>query len=77
VGDGPPPAIEVAGLARRHGERLALSGVSFAVPAGASLAVFGANGAGKSTLLRVLASLLRPHGGAVRILGEELAGGAW
>jgi heme exporter protein A len=77
VEDGPPPAIEIAGLARRHGERLALSGVSLAVPAGASLAVFGANGAGKSTLLRVLASLLRPHAGTVRVLGEELPGRAW
>jgi heme exporter protein A len=74
---GTPPAIEVAGLARRRGERLALSEVSFALPARASLAVFGANGAGKSTLLRVLASLLRPHGGTVRVLGEELPRGAW
>lgn len=77
MGAGAPPAIEVAGLARRHGERRALSGVSFAVPAGATLAVFGANGAGKSTLLRVLASLLRPHAGTVRVLGEELPHAAW
>jgi heme exporter protein A len=47
------------------------------VPAGATLAVFGANGAGKTTLLRVLAGLLRPHGGAARVLGAELPTESW
>ena len=42
------------------------------VPAGATLAVLGRNGAGKSTLLRILATLLRPHGGEVELLGEAL-----
>jgi heme exporter protein A len=40
--------------------------------AGDTLVVFGPNGAGKTTLLRVLAGLLRPHGGRVRVLGAEL-----
>jgi heme exporter protein A len=71
------PAIELAGLVRRRGERTALDRVSLALPAGAALAVLGANGAGKSTLLRVLATLLRPHAGTVRVLGEALPGRAW
>ncbi|TML04529.1 MAG: ABC transporter ATP-binding protein, partial [Actinobacteria bacterium] len=71
------PAIELDGLVRRYGERTALDGVSVAVPLGATLVVFGPNGAGKSTLLRVLATLLRPQGGAARVLGCELPREGW
>ena len=68
----PRPAIELRGLARHFGERTALRQVSLSVPTGATLAVLGQNGAGKSTLLRILATLLRPHAGAVSVLGEPL-----
>jgi heme exporter protein A len=71
------PAIELDGLTRRYGERVALDGVTLSVPAGATLVVFGPNGAGKSTLLRVLATLLRPHAGAARVLGRALPGEGW
>ncbi len=71
------PAIALEGLERRYGERVALSGVTLTVPAGQTLAVFGANGAGKTTLLRVLAALLRPHAGSARVLGAALPGDAW
>jgi heme exporter protein A len=67
-----PPAIELRGLVRRFGERTVLRDVSASVPAGATLAVLGRNGAGKSTLLRILATLLRAHGGEVSVLGEAL-----
>jgi heme exporter protein A len=67
-------AIDLRGLVRRFGERTALQGVTVAVPAGATLAVLGRNGAGKSTLLRILATLLRPHGGQATVLGEALPG---
>ncbi len=67
-----PPAIELRGLVRRFGERTVLREVSVSVAAGATLAVLGRNGAGKSTLLRILATLLRPHGGEVSVLGEEV-----
>jgi heme exporter protein A len=70
-------AIELRGLARSYGERPALRDVSASVPAGATLAVLGPNGAGKSTLLRILATLLRPHAGEVRVLGEELPRRSW
>jgi heme exporter protein A len=70
-------AIELEGLERRFGERVALSGVSVSVPEGATLAVLGGNGAGKTTLLRVLAGLLRPHAGSARVLGAELPRERW
>ena len=65
-------AVELAGLGRRFGERVVLRDVSLSLPAGTTLAVLGRNGAGKSTLLRILATLLRPHAGSVRVFGEEL-----
>jgi heme exporter protein A len=71
------PAISLRDLGRAYGERIALSGVTLDVPAGCTLAVFGANGAGKTTLLRILATLLRPHRGEARVLGHALPGEGW
>jgi heme ABC exporter ATP-binding subunit CcmA len=71
------PAVAVAGLRRDFGERTALDGVGFELAAGESLVVLGPNGAGKTTLLRILATLLRPGGGEVRVLGARLPGEAW
>jgi heme exporter protein A len=71
------PAIAVAGLRRDYGDRPALEGVGFELAAGESLVVLGPNGAGKTTLLRVLATLLRPSGGEVRVLGCSLPNEAW
>jgi heme exporter protein A len=51
--------------------------VSFSLPESHTLVVLGPNGAGKTTLLKVLATLLRPHSGSVRVLGSELPGEAW
>jgi len=70
-------ALELRGLTRRYGERLALAEVTLSVAAGQTLAVLGPNGAGKTTLLRLLATLLRPHGGEVRVLGHALPGEGW
>ncbi len=70
-------AIELADVGRAYGERVALTGVTLAVEEGETLAVFGSNGAGKTTLLRVLATLLRPHGGEARVLGRELPRDGW
>jgi ABC-type multidrug transport system ATPase subunit len=72
-----PNAVTIAGLTRRFGERTVLRDLSVEVPTGATLAVLGRNGAGKSTLLRILSTLLRPHGGRVVLLGEELPRRAW
>ncbi|MGN6253387.1 MAG: heme ABC exporter ATP-binding protein CcmA [Solirubrobacterales bacterium] len=71
------PAIRVAGLRRDYGDRPALDGVGFELGGGESLVVLGPNGAGKTTLLRVLATLLRPSGGEVSVLGCSLPEEAW
>jgi len=70
-------AIELDNLERLFGERVALAGVTVSVPTGGTLAVLGGNGAGKTTLLRVLAGLLRPHGGTARVLGASLPDERW
>jgi heme exporter protein A len=71
------PAIKLVGLRRVYGERAALEDVTLETAAGDSLVVLGPNGAGKTTLLRILATLLRPTGGEVRVLGCKLPEEAW
>ena len=66
------PALRLVGLRRDYGDRTALDGVGLELPAGESLLVLGPNGAGKTTLLRILATLLRPRGGVVLVLGCSL-----
>jgi heme exporter protein A len=65
-------AVKLRDLSRDYGERPVLRDVSLELSAGETLAVVGPNGAGKSTLLRILATLLRPTGGEVEVLGAEL-----
>jgi ABC-2 type transport system ATP-binding protein len=50
----------------------ALDGVSFSIKCAEILGIVGPNGAGKTTLLRILANLLEPDGGRVKLCGREL-----
>lgn len=56
-------------LACARGDRPVFSGVSFAAEPGEGLVLNGPNGAGKSTLLRLIAGLLRPIAGEIRLDG--------
>ena len=59
-------------LTRKFDDRVAVEDVSFAVPAGEIFALLGPNGAGKTTTLRMLAGLIEPTSGAVRVDNEPM-----
>ncbi|MHA1926414.1 MAG: ABC transporter ATP-binding protein [Candidatus Thorarchaeota archaeon] len=64
-------SIQVDGLTRRYGYRVALKRISFVVPIGGIHALFGSNGAGKTTLMRIISTLLQPHAGKVDVFGFD------
>jgi ABC-type Mn2+/Zn2+ transport system ATPase subunit len=68
------PAVAVTSLAATLGGRPALADVTFDLLEGHQLAVVGPNGAGKTTLLRVVAGLLPPSSGDVRVHGHGPGG---
>jgi ABC-2 type transport system ATP-binding protein len=65
-----PVALDIRGLVKRF-ERPAVDGLDLTVRAGEFYALLGPNGAGKTTTLRMVAGLLRPDGGAIRIAGID------
>jgi ABC-type multidrug transport system ATPase subunit len=65
--------IVAEGLRRTFAGVTVLAGVDLVVEGGECVALLGANGAGKTTLLRVLATLLRPSAGRLRLFGEDAA----
>jgi heme exporter protein A len=69
------PLLEARGLRRSFGRVRVLHDLDLTLAPGEALAVAGPNGAGKSTLLRLLAGLLRPTAGEVRVLGRSLRSG--
>ena len=69
-----PPAergIVVESLARSFGNVHAVRDMTFTAPAGAVTALIGPNGSGKTTLMLMLASLLRPDAGTIRVAGSD------
>jgi len=69
--DGRPITIEVKDVSKWYGDKVAVSDLSFTLGPGVT-ALLGSNGAGKSTTLKMLAGLLRPSKGNVRVLGQSV-----
>ncbi|MCC3768166.1 ABC transporter ATP-binding protein/permease, partial [Streptomyces sp. UNOC14_S4] len=70
----PPAAVELRGLTFSYGPRAdpVVRGLDLVVPAGGHLAVVGPSGVGKSTLTGLMAGLLAPTRGEVRLDGERV-----
>jgi ABC-type uncharacterized transport system ATPase subunit len=66
----PPPAVEMRAISVRFGPVTANEDVTIAVRPGEILGLLGENGAGKTTLMRVLAGLIQPDSGDIRIDGR-------
>ncbi len=59
--------IEVDGVAKKYGDRLLYSGLTFKVPKGAIVGIVGANGRGKTTLFRMLLGQEQPDAGTIKM----------
>ncbi|WP_216588700.1 ABC transporter ATP-binding protein [Streptomyces brasiliscabiei] len=66
--------IELDGLTKRYGEKVAVNNLTFAVRPGTVTGFLGPNGAGKSTTMRMILGLDRPTAGDVRIDGRHYDG---
>nr|WP_218617589.1 ABC transporter ATP-binding protein [Cryptosporangium aurantiacum] len=70
-GDTLGSAVEVTGLVKRYGAKVAVDGLSFRVPRGVVFAVLGPNGAGKTSTIETCEGFRRADGGQVRVLGLD------
>ena len=74
----PVPAVEIAGLVKRYGDKAAVDGLDLTIARGAITAVLGPNGAGKTTTIETCEGYRRPDAGTVRVLGlDACTTGVW
>lgn len=71
-GEAAVPALELRGLLKRFGEKIAVDGISLAIPTGSCFGIVGPNGAGKTTTLSMATGLLRPDAGQALISGIDV-----
>jgi multiple sugar transport system ATP-binding protein len=64
--------LEVKGLRKRFGAKVALDGIDVTVNEAEVLGLLGPTGAGKTTTLRCISGLDRPEGGTIRLLGTDI-----
>ena len=68
------PAITAFDVRMSFGDNVVLDGVDLTVERGSVFALLGPNGAGKTTMVRILATLLQPDHGEIRVAGHDVAG---
>jgi branched-chain amino acid transport system ATP-binding protein len=68
------PLLQVENLSKQFRGLRAVSNVSFTVPEGDIIALIGPNGAGKTTMFNLIAGVIRPDEGEVRLSGRRLTG---
>jgi manganese/iron transport system ATP-binding protein len=68
------PIIQFESVSYRYNGVIALNDVTFDLQAGTRLAVVGPNGAGKSTMLKIIAGVLHPTHGEIKVYGHEPSG---
>ncbi len=68
------PRLEVAGLGKRLGQKLAVDGVDLTVQDGESVVLLGPSGCGKTTTLRMIAGFIKPDRGEIRLSGRLVSG---
>lgn len=71
------PKLEVEELIKRFDDQPVLKGISFQVNEGEFVVLLGPSGCGKTTTLRLIAGLLEPDDGTIRVDGREIAGPGW
>lgn len=67
------PVVEMRGVTKSYGPNTVLRDVDLTIEPGSFTAIIGPNGAGKSTLLHIVAGLLEPTSGDVRVFGRNPA----
>jgi len=65
--------LEISGLEKRFGDRVAVDRLDLFLEHGECLALLGPNGAGKTTTIRAILGLVRPSGGTIRVFGQDAA----
>ena len=64
-------AVEVTDLCKIYGGQSVIDNLSLTIPAGGIFGLLGPNGAGKTTLIKIMAGLVRPTAGQLKILGAD------
>src|SRR6202167_4461250 len=67
------PTLEAADLVKAFGKTRALDGLSLTMRQGEVMALLGPNGAGKTTFVNLVATLIRPNKGNLRVQGVDVA----